>query len=187
MSPESMDVVRQPLPLRPQTRRRLEERLGLRFPGVVAVLVESVLRLPASSRLRQAFVRRAAQLGFEALNRRDVEAAFVLYHPEVELNLPKEFVGLGLDPPSRGRKERVAFERTWNAQWGQVQYEFQEIIDVADGRVLLLGRFEGTGPISGAGFGNEFAEIFTFSGGHVIREDAFSDHAEALEAVGLSE
>jgi ketosteroid isomerase-like protein len=145
------------------------------------------LQLPPRSRLRQAFVRRGAQLGFEALNREDVEAAVALYHPDVELDLPKEFVGLGLDPPDRGREERVRFERRWNAEWGRLGYALEEVIDLGDDRVLVVGRFAASGPSSGAGFDNEFAEIFTFSAGQVIREQAFFDHAEALEAAGLSE
>jgi ketosteroid isomerase-like protein len=180
-----MTVVRQPLTLRGHTHRRLEERLALRFPRALALLVGSVLRLPPRSWLRQAFVRRAAQLGFEALNRGDVEPAFALYHPDVELNLPKEFVGLGLDPPERGREERVRFERKWNAEWGTLGYELDEVIDLGDDRVMVVGRFAGSGPSSGAGFDNEFAEIFTFSAGRVIREEAFVDHAEALDAAGL--
>lgn len=183
----NVDVVRQPVTLRTHTRRRLEERLALQFPRAWALLVRAVLRLPPRSRLRRAFVRRAAQLGFEALNRDDVEPAFALYHPDVELDLPEEFVGLGLHPPDRGRAERVNFERKWNAEWGKVRYEVEEIIDLGDDRVLLVGRFEGSGPSSGAGFDNEFAEIFTFSAGQVIREQAFFNHAEALKAAGLSD
>ena len=186
MSQHTAEIVRQPLALRAHTRRRLEERLALRFPDVLALLVRSVLRLPLRSRLRRASVRRAAQLGFEALNRDDVEAAFVLYHPDVELDLPTDFVGLGLDPPERGREARVNFERKWNAEWGVRRYGFEEIIDLGDDRLLLVGRFKASGPSSGAGFDNEFAEIFTFSAGKIIREQAFIDHAEALNAAGLA-
>jgi hypothetical protein len=119
MSEENAEVVRQAITVRAHTRRRLEEHLALRFPRVVALVARPVFRLPPRSRLRQAYLRRAVQLGFEALNRDDVEAAFAIYHPEVELELPKEFVGLGLDPPDRGREERVSFERRWNAEWGR--------------------------------------------------------------------
>jgi ketosteroid isomerase-like protein len=120
------------------------------------------------------------------LNRDDVEAAFATYHPEVDLELPKEFVGLGLDPPVCGREERIRVERRWNAEWGKLGYEIEEIIDLGD-RLLVIGSFVGTGPSSGAGFDNQFAEIFTFSAGRVIREHAFFNHAEAREAAGLSE
>jgi ketosteroid isomerase-like protein len=187
MSEENVRVVRQPITVGARTRRHLEENLALRFPRASALFVRAVLGLPPRSRLRQAFLRRAAQLGFEALNRDDIEPAFALYHPEVELDLPKEFVGLGLNPPDRGREERVSFERRWIAEWGRLHYEFGEIIDLGDDRVLLVGRFEGNGPSSGAGVENEFAEIFTFSAGRVIREQAFFDHAEAFEAAGLLE
>jgi len=186
MSEENVEIVRQPIILRAHPRRRLEERLALRFPPAVILLARAVWRLPPRSRLRQAYLRRAVQVGFGALNRDDVEAAFATYHPEVERELPKEFVGLGLDPPDRGREERVSFERRWNAEWGRVRYEFEEIIDLGD-RLLVIGHFEGSGPSSGAGFDNEFAEIFTISAGRVIREQAFFDHAEALKAAGLRE
>ena len=187
MSQGNVEIVRQPLSLRTHTRRRLEERLALRFPRALALLARGVFRVPPRSRLRQLFVHRAAQLAFEALNRDDVEAAVALCHPEIELDIPKEFVGLGIDPPERGRDERVSFERQWNAGWGGLQYEFGEVIDLGDGRLLLIGRFKASGASSGAGFDNEFAELFTFSAGQVTREQAFFNHAEALEAAGLSE
>ena len=187
MSQEHVEIVRQPLALRAHTRRRLEERLALRFPRALALLVRAGFRLPPRSRLRRFLVHRAAQLAFEALNRDDVDAAVALCHPEIELNLPKEFVGLGLDPPERGRDERVSFERQWNAEWGGLRYELGEVIDLGDGRVLLVGRFKASGTSSGAGFDNEFAEIFTLSAGQVIREQAFFNHAKALKAAGLSE
>ena len=81
MSQENVEIVRQPITLRAHTRRRLEERLALRFPGAVILLVRAVWRLPPRSRLRQAYLRRAVQLGFEALNRDDVEAAFATLPP----------------------------------------------------------------------------------------------------------
>jgi ketosteroid isomerase-like protein len=187
MSRENVVVVRQPVTLRQDTRRGLEERLALRFPRALAPLVRAVFRLPPRSRFRQLFVRRVVQLGFEALNRGDNEPAFVLYHPEVELILPQEFVGLGLPAVVRGRKERECFEWTWIGEWGQVLYDFEEIIDLGDGRGVVVGRIKGSGPSSEAAFDNEFVEIFTFSAGRVIREEAFFDRAEALEAVGLRE
>ena len=186
MSQENVDVVRQPITLRAHPRRSLEEHLALHFPRALSLLVRAVWRLPPRSRLRQAYLRRAVQLAFGALNRDDVEAAVATYHPEVELELPQEFVGLGLDPPDRGREERVRFERKWNAEWGKLGYEIEEIIDLGD-RLLVIGGFVGTGPSSGAGFDNQFAEIFTVSRGRVVREQAFFNHAEALEAAGLSE
>jgi ketosteroid isomerase-like protein len=186
MSRENVEVVRQPITVGTHTHRRLEERLALRFPRAVALIARAVLRLPLRSRLRQVFIRRAAQLGFEALNRDDVEAAFLLYHPDVELIVPPDYRGLGFDPGVRGLEGRKSAERRWIADWGKLRYEFEEIIDLGD-RVLLVGRIKSSGPSSGAPVDNEFAEIFTFAAGRVIREQAFFSHGEALKAAGLSE
>ncbi len=188
MSQENVEVVRQPIALREQTRRRLEERLAVRFPRALALVARSVFRLPPRSRLRRVFMRRTAQMGFESLNRDDVEAAVALYHPEVELIVPPEFVGLGLDPTVyRGLEGRMRFERRWIAEWGKLRYELEEVVDLGDDRVLVVGRVKSSGPSSGAPVDNEFAEIFTSSAGLVIREQAFFDHGKALEAAGLSE
>jgi hypothetical protein len=85
MSQENVGMVRQPMAVATQSRRRLEERLGLRFPGVMAFLTRLLWRLPRRSRLRQAVLRRLVQLGHEALNRGDLEVAFARYDPHVEL------------------------------------------------------------------------------------------------------
>jgi hypothetical protein len=133
MSQENVEIVRQPIALREHTRRRLEERLAVRFPRASALLARAVFQLPPRSRLRKVFIRRGVQLGFESLNRDDVEAAMSLYHPEVELMVPPEFVGLGLDPAVyRGLEGRMTFERRWIAEWGKLRYELEEVVDLGD-------------------------------------------------------
>jgi ketosteroid isomerase-like protein len=186
MSQENVEIVRQPVAVRPQPRRSLEERLGVRFPAALALLNRAVLRLPPRSRLRRAITRRAVQLAYEAANRGDYEAAFMLYHPEVELTVPPQFTALGLDTRYRGRQERIDFQRRWNAEWGEVRFEPEEVIDLG-ARVLLIARMTGSGLGSGAAVENEWANLITFSAGRVIREQAFMDRGEALEAAGLRE
>src|SRR5437660_12837635 len=107
MLQENREIVRQPIAVGVQSRRRLEERLALRFPRALARMSRAVLRLRPRSRLRHAMLRRVTQLGFEAINRGDFEAAFALYHPEIEVIEPAEGVGLGLDPVPRGREGRI--------------------------------------------------------------------------------
>jgi hypothetical protein len=125
MLPEqNTKVVRQPLVVRPHSRRRLEQRLGLRFPRALALLARSISRLPPRSRLRRVLLRRFAQLGFEALNRRDYEAVFaLLYHPDAELTVFPEFVALGFEPVYRGLDARIGFHERWNAEWGDFWFE----------------------------------------------------------------
>src|SRR5215204_3653843 len=85
MSQENVEIARQSLTVAPHSRRRLEERLGLRFPGVLALVDRLVWRLPPRSRLRRAAFGRAARLALEAHNRGDFEAAVARYDSQVEL------------------------------------------------------------------------------------------------------
>jgi hypothetical protein len=188
MSQENIEVVRQPVAVAPHSRRRLEQRLGLLFPSVLALVARLVLRLPPRSRLRQAAIRRAVQLGLEANNRGDFEAAFALYDPQVELITEPRLIELGFDRIYRGREERVRFQHRWAAEWGDFQFAPEELVDLGDRRVLVSGRIVGSGLSSGAGFDTYWAYLTTSSStGPVIREQFFFDRGEALEAAGLRE
>ena len=186
MSQENVELVRQPITVRAHTRRRLEERLALRLPRASALVNRAAFGLPPRSRLRQRFIRRFLQLAVEAYNRRDFEVAFTLFHPEVEFETPSRLQGLGLDAIYRGREACIRFEQRWIAEWGDFQVKPEEFIDLG-GRVLLLGRLKGSGPSSGVAIDNKWADLVTVFAGRVIRRQIFLDHAEGLEAAGLSE
>ncbi len=187
MSQENVEIVRMPLVLNSDSHRRLEERLGLRFPRARTVLARAILRLPLRSRLRRIMLRRAARLGLEAANRGDFEAAFSVYHDDIEVTLEPQLVSLGFDPVYRGREARIGFQERWVAELGDFRFAPEELIDVGDGRVVVVGRVEGRGLSSGAGFESDWGVLFTVSAGRIARERFFIDRAEALEAVGLSE
>src|SRR5215203_3948794 len=187
MSGENVEVVRQPVAAAPHSRRRLEERLGLRFPGVLTLLNRLVWRLPPRSRLRQAVLRRAVKLGIDASNRGDFEAAFTLYDPQVELITEPRLIELGFDSTYRGREERVRFQHRWTAEWGDFRFAPDELVDLGDGRLFVSGRIVGSGLSSGAGFDSDWALLVTVYAGRVIREQFFFDRAGASKAVGLSE
>ena len=179
-----MEAVRQPVSVGAQSRRRLDERLGLRFPRALALIARLVWRLPADSQLRQAWVRRAAQRGCEASNRGDFEANFVLWHPRVETIWDSQIVGLGWEPVTHGREARLDAQRRWIDEWGRFRFEPDEVIDLGD-RMLVVGRMRGSGGRSGAPIDNAWALLLTLSAGRVIREQPFMDHAEAFKAAGL--
>ena len=185
MSHESRNVVRQPIAVRPDSHRRLEERLALRFPGALTFLARSLWRLLPRSRLRAVIVGRALQLGLEATNRGDFEAAFALYHPDVEPIATGKFDALGFDPVYRGREERVRFQQRWIVEWGEFRFEPEAFVDLTD-RLLIVGRVRGSGLASGAPIDNDWALLLEITAGRVIREHVFWDRAEALEAAGLS-
>lgn len=181
-------IVRQPIALRSRARRAPDERVFLRLPSVVALACRVVWRLSPRSRVRQAFIRRGAQLGFDALNRGDFRSRFfVLYDPNVEFITPPRLVGLGFDPVYHGREGRVRFQKRWMDEWGEMRFEPEEVFDLGDG-LLFLGRVEGSGVSSGAAFASEqWGVLYEASAGRVIREEPFFDRREALEAAGLHE
>ena len=186
MSRENVEVVRQPVALKARSRRGLEERLYVRFPSVVAVVTRALWRLPPRSRARQAVLRRLAQVGFDATNRGDFELGFLLYHPQSEFITPPSFVALDFDPVYRGREARFEFQRRWTAEWGEMRFEPEEMLDLGD-RLLFVGRIKGSGLGSGAAFESDWAILLSISAGRVIREQPVFDRWEALEAVGLRE
>lgn len=184
MAEEGVDVVRQPIALRASRRRRLDERLVLRFPRIAYAVTSGVARLRPSSRIRRAIVRYVWRRVLEAGNRGDYEAAFAVLPPDYETHPPPELVGLGFEPLYRGRDERLRLQLRWMDQLGEFQQEAKEVIDLGD-RILLLGWMRGTGLGSGAEFESEVAYAVEFAGGRLSQEHFFRSHAEALEAAGL--
>jgi ketosteroid isomerase-like protein len=187
MSQENVRMVRQPMAVATRSSRHLVERLGVRFPGAVAFVERLGWRLSPHSRLRQAFLRRGVELGLEAVNRGDFEAAFARYDPRVELVSDARFVELGFDGVYRGRAERIRFQQRWVAEWGDFRFAPEELIDLGDGRLFVHGRTVGSGLASGAGFESDWAVLLTFSDARIVREQFFFDRAQALEAAGLRE
>jgi SnoaL-like domain len=146
MSQENVEIVRQPIRTSVNSRRRLEERLSLRFPRVRVAVNRVMLNRSPRSRIRRFFLRRAVRVAIEATTRGDYEAAFMSFHPDVELNPPPGVVTLGGFPARlHGRRERMRHERRWRDDWGDFRYEPEELIDLKD-QVLVLGRMVGSGP-----------------------------------------
>jgi ketosteroid isomerase-like protein len=184
---ENVEVVRRPLALKPRSRRRLEERLALRFPRVLALVGRAVWRLPLRSQLRQAVIRRALVSAWEALNRRDLEVTFLLYHPDVEAIFAPQLATVGFDAVYHGREARVEVQKQVIAEWGQFQFESEDLIELGRAGLLTLMRFRATGPRSGVPVETEYAAIFKTFDGQVTHEQVFLDHAEALRAAGLQD
>jgi ketosteroid isomerase-like protein len=187
MSQENLEVVRHPIALKASSRRSLEEHFYLRFPSVVTFVIGAVwARLRPGSRPRRALLLRFTYRGFDALNRGDFESSFLLYGPDCEMITPPSLVEVGFDPVYHGREGRFEFQRRWTAEWGEMRFEPKEVLDLGE-RVLFVGRFNGSGLSSGAGFESDWANLLTISAGRIVREQSFFDRQEALEAAGLSE
>ena len=66
-------------------------------------------------------------------------------------------------------------------------WEFEEITDLGQNRVLVVSRLKGQGQFSKIGIDYRFPYVLTFGDGIAVRVDRYRDRAEALEAVGLAE
>jgi ketosteroid isomerase-like protein len=190
MSQENAEVVRVPMTGSfDRPRRRPEQHLA-RFPRANALFTRPAwwvyTRLPPRSAVRRAMLRRYTRMAAEALNRRDLEAAFAAFDENVESILDPGMVALGLEPVCRGRVARIHLQARWNADWGDWRFEPEEVIDFGDGRALVIGHLVGSGFSSGAAVDSDGGFLVTVSGGKVIREGIFLDRRKALEAVGLS-
>jgi hypothetical protein len=139
MSQANVEAVRQPLRVPERSRRTLDQRLTLRFPGLAAAFARLVFSLPPRSRLRKAAVSRVVRLALEAYNRRDLDAVATSFHPDLEYYPYREFVEAGLTErcyhgPAGYRAYIASTYDVWGAD---VRLEQGEVIDLGDRLVAL--------------------------------------------------
>jgi ketosteroid isomerase-like protein len=117
--------------------------------------------------------------GFDAHNRGDLDALVEFYDPEVVF----ETLLLGTH---RGNEAiRLIYEEN---QKNMAGYDVVpvELIDAGD-KVVAVAQMVGAGPASGIAIEDRFAFVFTFKQGRAVREQAFRNKEEALEAAGVPE
>jgi uncharacterized protein len=119
--------------------------------------------------------------GFEAWNAGDMKAIRELHDPDVILRMPEGWPEPG---PYVGREAVMRqFEQmreTWDAD---ALEPISDFIAAADRVVLrFIWRGAGYGPEADL----EMTTVYTLRKGRVFCQEFFWDHAEALEAVGLS-
>lgn len=188
MSEENVEAVRTPVRVRERSRRTLDQRLSLRFPGLAAANARLIAKLPPGSRLRRAALSRSVRLASEAYNRRDLDAVVSGCHREFEYFPARNWVESGLvEPCYRGlegyRKYIAATSEVWG---GENRIEPVELIDLGE-RFVLLATVPMRAQASGVALTEAFAYVATVKDGRVLRLQEYYDHAEALEAVGLPE
>jgi ketosteroid isomerase-like protein len=117
--------------------------------------------------------------GFAAHNRGDLDALVEFYDPECV------FETLLLGTHHGNEAIRLIYEEN---QKTLSDYDVVpvELIDAGD-RVVAVVQVEGTGPVRQMGPDARFAFVFTLRDGLCVREQAFRNREEALEAAGLSE
>jgi hypothetical protein len=80
-------------PARTRRRRKLDERLWVRFPALIHIPTAAVLRMSPRSRIRQRLVAYWARRSYEVVNRRDFELALVAQDPELVIRYAPDPAG----------------------------------------------------------------------------------------------
>jgi ketosteroid isomerase-like protein len=184
----SDQIVRKPLRARERSSRTLDQRLSLRFPRLAAAYLRRIGKMPPGSRLRQATLWRGVRLGVEAYNRRDLDAVVIGWHPEFEYHTGREWAQSGLvEPCYRGLEGYRKYVAATEEVWGEENYlRPVELIDLGE-RIVMLADGRMRAQASGVPLAEAFALVTTLEDGRTVRLQEYYDHAEALEAVGLSE
>lgn len=89
------------------------------------------------------------------------------------------------EEPQHGEEAVLAYMRRWETEWEDLK-TFPEHFADAGERVLVTVHFSGRGRSSKVQVDARLYEVYTLSGGKIVRMDEFSDRTAALEAAGLS-
>ncbi|MGZ5312988.1 MAG: nuclear transport factor 2 family protein, partial [Solirubrobacterales bacterium] len=115
--------------------------------------------------------------GFAAHNRGDLDALVEIYDPEAV------FETLLLGTHHGKEAIRRLYEENQTNQSGYT-VDPVELIDAGD-KVITVVQVGGAGPVSEIALEDQIAFIHTFKNGLVVREQAFRNRDEALDAAGL--
>jgi ketosteroid isomerase-like protein len=166
------------------TLRTFDERLALRLPMLAALLARGFSRLAPRSRIRTALLWRAARLGLDAFNRRDLDAVAISYGKDFEYVPARAWVEAGMvEPCYRGLDGYRRYVATVDEVWGGENYlALMDVIDEGE-QVLLLAHGSMRAQASGVPWSESFALLLTYRDGRVIRAQEYYDHTEAIAAL----
>ena len=128
----------------------------------------------------------AFRRGFEAYNRRDIEALLEELDPEVEWHPALEAALGGGAAVYRGHEGVRELIRTTDEGFGEIHVKFSKILDVG-GRIVATGLVRIRGKESGAETESPVGFVADLRDRKAIRIWTYLDPQEALEAAGLRE
>jgi ketosteroid isomerase-like protein len=122
--------------------------------------------------------------GLDAFARRDRAAWLALCDPEFETIPSSDWPETD---PIRGPEAAWNFYVATDEPWRESPYEYAELIDAGNDKVVGHLRREMRGKASGVGVVYSYWVVVAFRNGKVLRIEWFGERTKALEAVGLSE
>jgi ketosteroid isomerase-like protein len=125
--------------------------------------------------------------GLEAWERGDFESWLTTTDPTVEWHTAIERLVEGTESFYRGHEGMRALWHFYRTELENFQIEVQELRDLEDDRVLLLGHLRWRGAASGIEVESPLGMVLTYRGGKLVQSIDYLSHREVLEAVGLSE
>jgi ketosteroid isomerase-like protein len=181
------EVVRTPIGPRARlpTRRTLDERIFVRWPGLYAALSRAVQRLPRRSRVRRALLRRSALSGWGAFVRGDFDLMLVRFAPDLQYDPPREWLAAGMRSAYRGHAGLHEWVVDMREAWEWIDNQPLEVVDSGD--VLVFRnhvKLRARG--SGIEFDSSFGFVIWIERGLIVRESDFSDWDEALRTAGIA-
>jgi hypothetical protein len=132
-------------------------------------------------------IRAALEGDRDALQPKVAEAFLAwmnLFDPDVEIDTSRvDMPGFGV---FRGFDGLVKLFGAWIEEWEHYSWTHSNLSAVGE-HVILDAEIRATGATSGVEVVWDLSQTYTFREGKVVRWCIFTDHSEALEAVGLSE
>lgn len=122
---------------------------------------------------------------WDAADRRDTQAVFSLYDPEVELDLSGFPIVATDDRLYRGHEGLRRLFGEWREIWQDADANLVELIDAGD-RVVSVYTYRGRGRASGVFVEALFATVWTIRDEKAVRVEWFMGRDEALEAAELA-
>ena len=123
--------------------------------------------------------------------RRDHEAVFAFYAPDIEWDATSISGGVGVDDLRgvyRGHDGVRTYWRRWLQAWKDLEFEVADVVDAGDEIVALIRNQRQWGRSSGIATEiPPYGLVFTIRDGQVVRWRSFSSYESALEAAGLSD
>src|SRR6266550_2863992 len=110
-----------------------------------------------------------------AWQRDDFEGFLLRTHPEIE----------GQESAYHGHEGMRRLWDTYRTELDGFEVEAEEIRDVGDDRVVLIGRIRWRGAASGIESESPFGMVITVRDGKMFRSVDYLSHDEPLKAVGL--